>query len=384
VSASSASRSVFDLPPLESGGVEARKGFDFQDHVAAWFCLEMMEDPTLGEVWCETLDDITLVWNLADGICIEFVQVKSNELDQLWTVANLCERETTDNGAGKCILEKSLAQDRCSERCRFRIVTARPVKTELALLTTPHGVSERDATHEQFTILQKLLVSRVGTVQSENSHGYVFWIENTHWDVRHNTEYVRNDNRVKLARILYSNGVTLAPDQLEELYAKILKKVWDAGLAKSSTASIEKRIKRGDFSAWLISAANDAITPSAGPTAALERKMLDAGLAQDAFANAVEQIRRYRAEQLLPKYLALDDQRLAQGEVQAVLQGLRSKLDNGDLPDKGVEFHNQCLVDLESMRLGLPIDPKPARAFVQGCMYSIASRCLHRFRRVTA
>ena len=76
--------SIFDLPPLETGGVESREGLAFQDHVAAGFCLEMLLDPTLEEVWCETQDDITLIRKPNGKIQVEFVQVKRNENDQLW------------------------------------------------------------------------------------------------------------------------------------------------------------------------------------------------------------------------------------------------------------------------------------------------------------
>jgi hypothetical protein len=34
--------SIFELAPLEEGGPIARGGFDYQDHVAAAFCLEML------------------------------------------------------------------------------------------------------------------------------------------------------------------------------------------------------------------------------------------------------------------------------------------------------------------------------------------------------
>jgi hypothetical protein len=55
--------SIYDLAPLEHGGIDNRKGIDFQDHVAADFCLDMILDNGLKEVWCETQDDITLIWN---------------------------------------------------------------------------------------------------------------------------------------------------------------------------------------------------------------------------------------------------------------------------------------------------------------------------------
>lgn len=76
--------SIHDAPPTEFGGVSARQGFAYQDHVAAGFCLEMLLDEKIEQVWCEVFDDVTLFLGI-DGVQeVEFVQVKSNELNQLW------------------------------------------------------------------------------------------------------------------------------------------------------------------------------------------------------------------------------------------------------------------------------------------------------------
>src|SRR4051812_28736710 len=56
-----------DLDPLEEGGPIARKGFAYQDHVAAGKCLDMLLTDGPSEVWCEAEDDIVLVW-LIQGV----------------------------------------------------------------------------------------------------------------------------------------------------------------------------------------------------------------------------------------------------------------------------------------------------------------------------
>ncbi len=105
-------------------------------------------------------DDVTLLWVSDSGEEVEFVQVKSNEFDQLWSIAKLLEKEKegdepdcanargkyADNveayGSGKaqdepvvttpkkskqkdgqCLLEKSLQYDRCKEPVPLRIVS---------------------------------------------------------------------------------------------------------------------------------------------------------------------------------------------------------------------------------------------------------------------
>jgi hypothetical protein len=38
-----------------AGGVSARQGFEYQDHVAAKYIIEMISNPALREVQCDTL-----------------------------------------------------------------------------------------------------------------------------------------------------------------------------------------------------------------------------------------------------------------------------------------------------------------------------------------
>ena len=69
--------SIHDLPPLERGGVEARKGFALQDHVAVGFLIDLLATPGLLEVWCETHDDITLIWHNSTEQEVEFAPPRS-------------------------------------------------------------------------------------------------------------------------------------------------------------------------------------------------------------------------------------------------------------------------------------------------------------------
>ena len=377
-------RSIYDLPPLSVGGMEARNGFAFQDHVAVGFCLEMLENSKLLEVWCESLDDITLIWEFPGDKCAEFIQVKGSEMNQLWSVAKLCERETKTHSSGQSIMEKSLAQDRCKEPCRFRIVTARPVMSEIEILTFPQTAPARINGKVEFDAIHKLMEPKVGSSRSLNGNDYKFWTERMFWDVRHTNESVHDANILKLSKFLSCTGIGLAPDQLEELYTKLLKKVWDASRIDPRVFPNQNRIKRIDFEPWIMRVAHDMGLPAAGAPGKLEEKMQRASLAPDLISTAVEQIRYYRGEQLSPKYLDLDQQRFIQGEVSAILQSLKSRIDNGQLADDGGLFHGLCLEELEKLRNELPISPKPPLAFLQGCMYNITGRCLHRFRRITA
>ena len=375
-------QSVYDLLPLETGGVEARKGFALQDHVAAGFCLDMLGDDGLREVWCESQDDITLLWGTEPTV--EFVQVKSNELNQLWTVAKLCERDAKGNGSSRCILEKSLAFDRCKENLRFRLVTARPVATELKVLTIPLGDRAGGEGQQALAALCKLLRPKVTDYKSSNGNDYAFWTCRAFWDVRHEEKSVRLENIDKLCRHLQKKDVFLASEHLDELYSKCLRKVWDASCANGHTSPSQKRIMRCDFEQWLYDSATQLGYPSDDANGRLVEKMKAAAFPDDTIMNAVEQKRYYRHELLSPRYMQHKDRPMVEAEVRGLLQRLKSRLDNGELPDNGLNFHSLCLQELEQLRSKLSLHPAPPESFLQGCMYSITARCIHRFKRITA
>jgi Cap4-like dsDNA endonuclease family protein len=100
--------SIDHARPSEQGGSIARIGFTYQDEVAVGFLIDMLSDPLILKIHCETHDDIVVV-RTADSLAIaEFVQVKGAELDKLWSVADLCRRE---NGPGTSILPTSSRQE---------------------------------------------------------------------------------------------------------------------------------------------------------------------------------------------------------------------------------------------------------------------------------
>lgn len=384
--AASLPKSIFDLPPLETGGVANRVGLAFQDHVAAGFCLIMLLNPQLLEVWCEAQDDITLIWKRNGLLEVEFIQVKSNESDQLWSIAMLCDRD--GKKVGHSILEKSLANDRCSEPHCFRIVTLRPVQTSLTILlhelNSLHRLSSDEAAKE-VKELKEAIGNKVGEFRSPNGNDSAFWVDKAVWEVRHAQDAVEDRNHRTMAHFLEEEGIFLMEDQKTEVYASLLSKVWDAGRADFAKERDKKRIKRSDLADWFRRLATTLSHPAAlGSGEAAERKMKDAELPEDVILAAHELRRSYRQEVLRPRYLALKDRQLLEGEVLAVLQRLKSQLDIGALPDSGIDFHHRCLEQLQSLRTSLKSDESLPLMFFEGCMYNIVDRCLHRFRRASA
>lgn len=371
--------SIRELPSLETGGIEAREGFNVQDHVAAGFCIRMLSDPSLLEVWCESQDDVTLIWKAAEVEEVEFVQVKKNEHDQLWSIALLCAR--VDGRVGTSIVEKSLANDRCLEACRFRIVTCRPAKKELGPLTLPIDDESRTAMAGEHAALVKELGNRVGGFKSKNGHGHEFWAARVYWEAKHSIESIEDANLRDLQKVIESGGEPFYQDRLSEVYARILTKVRDAAVARSRRA---KKLVRAEFKAWFDATRLALVKAGAsGGSKALREKLQAANLSADVVESAVDLRRRYRVELARTAYTEERDDGVVETEVSAVLLRLRSRLDAGLIADAGPEFHAECLDQIASLEGKLPVKSPVTYAQLLGCMYSIAGRCGHRFRKAS-
>lgn len=378
-------KSIHELDPIETGGVEARQGFGFQDHVAAAFCIEKLKDPSLTQVWCESQDDITLIWSNGSCESVEFVQVKSNEPNQLWSIAMLCERDPKKKQAdkvGTSILERSLAYDRCKEPCRFRIVTTRPVKDELKILTHALESVHRQGAVDEIDKLIGKVTGYVGDYVSINGRCCSFWVSVATWQELHSTESVKDRNVLELQRFVRNSGSVLFPDQAEELYNKLLFKVQEAAVAPHKASPDIKKFRRETTIAWLrmeIDNIEHPVAPGSGRT--LREKMEKAGIPSDVIDNALRMRQQYRMEILTSQYQESNSRKAVDRGIAALLQLLLSKFDAGQLGDSGVAFHAHCLEKLGELPRTLKIFPTPKLDYLFGCMYNITDRCSHRFGR---
>lgn len=372
-----------DLPPLESGGVIARSGFEFQDHVAARYCLDMLQDTNFIEVWCESLDDITLIRINEGQEEFEFVQAKSNEFNHFWSVAELCKRDKKGKLpiAGSSILEKSLAYERGSQACCFRMVTSLRVNDELKILTLPLTSPSRTASTDSFTKLCEQVRDKIPDYRSPNGSDVSSWLSRAVWEVCHSSEALENANLLKLRHVGCDLGMFLSEDQWDEMYKKILRKLQDAGRAKWEVDPEAKKLKRDEFLSWVQNLVSKTQHPGVGGKGEqLREKMERADIPPDSIEVAQEQRRAYRSRTLNPGYMDLSRLQDIEMNAQAHLHQLISKLDSGQLSDTGVEFHSRCLDCLSEVRRH---DNGEIPLFLlQGYMYYLADRCLHRFTRV--
>jgi hypothetical protein len=281
--------SIFDVGSLEKGGVVARQGFDFQDHVAVRFCLEMLVsvitnegadddasdsgsssgagDAAIVEVWCEDQDDITLIWRIsneditahnADDLptssparfTVEFVQVKNSHADEYWTLSELTKAEA----GGKSLIEKMLLNDRVVEPCQFRLVTNAHVNTKLQILKESRDALSRKNSNK-LSSLKIDLKAKLPGILSENQHTTDFWVENVLWEVPSGSSHLKTQN-LQTLRDLTETGFDfpLRNQEAKYLYNQLLTEVKEAASAPqevSGRPNPTKRIKCARLLKWL-------------------------------------------------------------------------------------------------------------------------------------
>ena len=374
--------SIHAIPIETVGGTPARRGFNLQDHVAASFCIRMMLDDQLKEVWCEAVDDITLIWQRGLGEEVEFLQVKSEEPNQLWSVAMLCQQDSErKQRSGTSIFERSLGHHSCSEPCWFQVITSRDVMKELKPLTLQFNSLERAQAEVLLGTLALKIEKNFSGFKSPNGGGCVFWVQRTKWEVVHSVEFVESRNLIELAKELERTGIALAIDQVNELYRKLVRLVFDAGLATSAEA---KKLKRAQVLDWTAKAASALEHPASASGSRLAGKMNAANLPPETVDSAQEIRWLYRQRILEDQYSSPFEYKLVRGEVVSTLNSLRARLDSGELPDDGPAFHKRCLSKLDEIYFSRPSAQKLGLGFLQGCMYDTTDRCGHRFLRVSA
>lgn len=374
--------SVFEAVPEDLGGIYARQGFAYQDDVAAGFYVQMLSDSNLSEVSCETYDDILLVWHGEGGKVLEFVQVKGEHPDQLWSVAKLCERsksQKSPDGKGTSVLERSLVRDRYVETARFRIVTCRQVHADFEVLTREHGHEHRKMSYGPFKKLSEDVGRRLHGVRSVKKNGTDYWLRNAHWNVIAEADISRL-NREALGTELHKSGLPYDPDTVRGIYGNL------CALAKETAEyGVEKWTKKRISCVELLAKLRSWIEPypDKGKADRLTQKLTDGGLDRICQNVAKDQQQFYLRKKRSPGYLTTKQIEVIEQQVLDKLHILRSSLDSGKIKEGGVEFHDRCLNEVNGLRdvnTGSSLLP----GYLSGCMYEITARCRHRFTRFQA
>lgn len=368
-------KSILDLVPRERGGVEARTGFVLQDHVGVSFCLEMIGGNGIEVIWCEADDDLTIVRRLeGGGFEPEFVQVKGEQLDQLWSPSKLCEQE--GGAAGTSLLEKSLSHDKYKEPAFFRIVTARDVNRVLRHLKYPLPHADRLPGCTAHNKLAEKLTEEVKRFKSGNGNDWTFWVVRVRWDVASSVEAVVNSNLVGLTDLVHAWGVYLAPDQRDVLHQALLRAVSIAAQADTNTEAHKKKLSRDQVLDAVQRSIVEATESSSVPR--LEAKLIKAGLTEETLRYAKDARLRFLKERREQRYFSSDAWEVIELRVADRLGRLWVQLESGALIASPLEFYRTCVEAVEEIGLSSPAEGIPT-IMLHGAMFDRVDRCLHRF-----
>lgn len=230
----------------DSGGVAGRIGYDYQSHVAAAFVLDMIADPDLRQVECETADDITLRWERDGRVFTEYVQVKTTESESKWGIGEITKRE--NRRPGTSIIEKSLACDAHAGEPLFRFVSSRDVRGELALFKIPREV--RSSVHTRFNALVERIGKKHAAYRSPNNRTSTYWAAHLQWDVEESEAALERKNILNLLRQAENQGERPSTALAERAYDNLLKRVTAASKASRVTAAHAKALPRDDAWIW--------------------------------------------------------------------------------------------------------------------------------------
>lgn len=342
----------------------------------------MLTNEALKEVWCETYDDIVLVWNIAEEESFEFVQVKAECHEQLWTPVLLCQRDKKKGEPekpGTSIPERSLARDCCREKTSFRLVTSWEIRSELKILKLDRGHRDRASKTNEFQALLATLQDKLGDYSSAKGLGCSSWLERTMWQVdpQHTLPEI---NKLKLLRALERTGLHIPSDSVGIVYDALLALVKTAA-EKPDSEREKKYLKAEEVRAFIRQAAEPF--PGLGPSEKLKSKLLNAGLPETECETAQELRRAYLKAIRTRSYLETGGTPLFANAILYQLLRLRTAHDSGELPAmEGIKFHALCLsrVD-ETIKSGVSAPDSPPVELGAGCMYDIVARCQHRFTR---
>lgn len=372
--------SVDDAFPDEEGGPVARTGFNYQDEIAVSLLLDMLECPDIEKIHCETHDDILVVRTdqVAEERIAEFVQVKAGEPDHLWSVPAICQRKKSKPGTS--IFETSLGRDRHIEKARFRIVTLRDVNSELKLLTYEPDAPARQLTSAHCKALLAAIEQRCTGWKSRKGNCTDYWIANCRWDVRHSEAAVKEQNHLRIIQISGHEGRQLLLDQADLLLNELRRRAKTAGDAKWKSERHKKIITRAALRSWWETRTEDLISGASSPSGGkLRGKMEEATLPQDVVELAVDLRRRYAKSSRTPRYMESELGESLQDRVKSEVLSLRSQLVAGELDLGGPSFHALCLARLDAINAAREPGADDQSAFLKGCMYDIADRCMMRF-----
>jgi hypothetical protein len=224
----------------DAGGVAAKKGFLYQDHIAVRYLLMLVYDTTMLEVHCETKDDISLKVNDTSGLHLRHVQVKTTDGDKKWSTEELC---------SSGIYEKQLKLDDADIPAKFSIISTRDVgSSSVKVLVFPH--SQRNTNKRQSLI--NVINRKHKKLLSDNGNGAEYWVDNCQWEVIKELDSIKYKNRNLISQITSNFGFNLTTDQITYVYNDLLVRANEAGAASNKTNFEDKVFVKSVFENYFL------------------------------------------------------------------------------------------------------------------------------------
>ncbi len=244
------------LPPLigpntsDSGGVAGRRGFRFQDHVAARFLIQLLQQHNLTQIECETGDDIVLRWD--DGVTRhnEYVQVKTTDSSSKWSLSEICERSPASS-KGTSLVERSLATEQFPGPSLFRFVTVRDVRSDLIPLRIARADRFDHNVADAFASLAPRIAKKLPGSISPQGTTVEHWTHAMLWEtIGGGIETLRLENLNSLLRLAESDGECLLVSAAEQIYGDLVGLAVAAGDASRVQNPLAKVITKAAITAW--------------------------------------------------------------------------------------------------------------------------------------
>ncbi|MBY5539282.1 DUF4297 domain-containing protein [Rhizobium leguminosarum] len=232
----------------DAGGVKARQGFTFQDHIAASFLLDLLSDPMLLQVECETADDIALRWRRNGEGVSEYVQVKITYRDSNWHLAEICARP--EKRVGTSIVENSMGTDKFPGDALFRVVSIRGVNHTLRPLTIPRDRRFEPHVVDALTKLGTQVSDKLKRVTSPNGKTVPEWVQRCLWELPGEKQAVQQKNINRIHRLFENEGEAMFPSAAETIYEGLVTIARNAGDESMVDHATKKVISKQAMTDW--------------------------------------------------------------------------------------------------------------------------------------
>lgn len=340
----------------------------------------MLNSSTLKEIWLETHDDIMLFWEDKGVITVEFIQVKAINQSSRWSVPLIC----GSGNSSDSIVKKLMDQDRCAESVLFRIVSSYDVNQDLSILKMAINSTERFAEVSKEVHLTDEIKKKLGDLKSPNGKTIAEWVKLCWWEKKADNEKdLVSSNKIALETAINFLGKPIFSDQRDEIYQKMLGYCQDGSTGDLSMDSDCYKVTRQKLIDWLTNTIEVLYTPSSGGKKLEEKLKVAKNVPVDYISNAKQLKYDYLQKRLSNDFIQPSEISDLEKVIHGELFKMKLALDNGDIDEE--QFHKLCMNKLDEIKRSDAFKNKNIPDYIfSGYMYDLASKCIHRFRKVTA